>query len=228
MSVDLPHLHGILKDKTRARILELLEQRGRLGYVELQNLLGIPHTGKLNYHLKVLGDLISKDEQTGQYSLSEKGKVAVTLLGKFQTMAGADGVLIKARLKLGLALTVTGAMAALSLFFVVVGMQSSSISTSLTCSSSNSCSAGSQFATSFVPTSLALIPLLLAAVAGFGFYRRKMILIWFATAILLAFSIVFLVSIGILYIPFGIALIALIWINRSDPRISQPLTGGGK
>jgi len=230
LSVDLPHLHGILKDKTRASILELLEQRGRLGYVELQNQLEIPHTGKLNYHLKVLGDLISKDEQTGQYSLSEKGKVAVTLLGKFQAMAGADGDAIKARLKLGLALAVTVAMAALSIFFVVVGLPGSSDSVTLVCSSSssNSCSAGSYLATSFVPTLFALIPLSLAAVAGFGFYRRKMILVWLATGVLLAFSTISFFSIGLLYIPFGIALIALMWINRRDPRISQPPMEVGK
>jgi hypothetical protein len=40
-----------------------------------------------------------------------------------------------------------------------------------------------------------------------------MTLIWFATAGLLAFSIIFLVSIGILYIPFGIGLIALITLT---------------
>lgn len=103
MSVDLPHLHGILKDKTRGRILELLEQRGRLSYVELQNLLEVSHTGKLNYHLKILGDLISKDEQSGQYSLSEKGGVAVILLGKFQAMSASGAVALKAKLKLGVA-----------------------------------------------------------------------------------------------------------------------------
>jgi hypothetical protein len=49
-------------------------------------LLQIGHTGKLNYHLKVLGDLLVKDEHTGRYSLGEKGKLAVELLSKFQTV----------------------------------------------------------------------------------------------------------------------------------------------
>ena len=168
LSVDLPPLHGILKDDTRARILELFEQRG-LGYVELQNLLGITHTGKLNYDLKVLGDLVSKDEQTGQYSFSEKGKVAVTLFGKISNVGWGKWHAIKARLKLLLALAVTVVMAALSLFFVMVGMPSSSDSVTLVCSSSssNSCSASAQFATFFIPTWLVLIPLSLSAVAGF-------------------------------------------------------------
>ncbi|HXQ92569.1 MAG TPA: hypothetical protein VN739_06155 [Nitrososphaerales archaeon] len=52
MSVDLPRIHGVLKDKTRAELPELLEQRGSFSYVELQNLLEISHTGKLNYHLR--------------------------------------------------------------------------------------------------------------------------------------------------------------------------------
>jgi len=33
------------------------------------------NTGKFNYHLKVLADLINKDEN-GQYGLTEKGHLA--------------------------------------------------------------------------------------------------------------------------------------------------------
>jgi hypothetical protein len=84
LSVNLSKLHGVLKDETRARILNLLGEKGTLSYTELQSSLGIEHTGRLNYHLKVLGDLLSKDEQTGRYALSEKGMAAVQLLGKFQ------------------------------------------------------------------------------------------------------------------------------------------------
>jgi len=45
------------------------------------NIVGITNTGKLNYHLKILGDLIKKDE-SGKYSLSEKGQSAVQVLQK--------------------------------------------------------------------------------------------------------------------------------------------------
>jgi hypothetical protein len=86
MSVDISQLHSVLRDRTRSRILELLDERTSLSYVELQNLLQITHTGKLNYHLKILGDLVTKDSQTGRYSLGEKGKIAVQLLAKFQTV----------------------------------------------------------------------------------------------------------------------------------------------
>jgi hypothetical protein len=86
MSVDISQLHNVLRDSNRAKILELLNERTSLSYVELQELLQIGHTGKLNYHLKVLGDLLVKDEHTGRYSLGEKGKLAVELLSKFQTV----------------------------------------------------------------------------------------------------------------------------------------------
>jgi len=93
-SVDLSRLHGVLKDRTRASALELLGHRGSLSYSDLMRLLGIEHTGRLNYHLKVLGDLLDKDQQTGFYSLSEKGRIALALLGKFQnqTTKRPDGI----------------------------------------------------------------------------------------------------------------------------------------
>jgi len=90
MSVDISKLHNVLRDNTRARIIELLNEKGSLSYVELQELLHISHTGKLNYHLKMLGDLILKDEHTGRYSLGEKGTLAVALLSKFQTVTSAE------------------------------------------------------------------------------------------------------------------------------------------
>jgi len=223
LSVDLPHLHGILKDQTRARVLELLEQKERLSYVELQTTLGIAHTGKLNYHLKILGDLISKDEQSGLYSLSEKGRVAVALLGKFQTMAESNGaVALKMKLKLALGLGVAGSMAALSLFFILIGIPGSSGTVSLVCSSGNSCSSSSTYATTFTPTLFALFPLFLATVSGFGFYKRRMSLVWVATVALLIFSIISLLSIGILYVPFAAALGALTFINRHNAHPDPP------
>jgi DNA-binding transcriptional ArsR family regulator len=85
ITVDISKLHNVLRDPTRAAILELVHQRSSLSYVDLQNLLQIA-PGKLNYHLRVLGDLLVKDEQTGRYSLGEKGEIAVQLLSKFQTV----------------------------------------------------------------------------------------------------------------------------------------------
>jgi hypothetical protein len=50
--------------------------------VELLNITEAANTGKFNYHLKILGDLIRKDED-GKYSLTEKGQLALQFLQKF-------------------------------------------------------------------------------------------------------------------------------------------------
>ena len=78
----LGSLHKILKDETRQKIIILLNERGSLSYTEINDALGCMSTGKLNYHLKTLGDLISKQED-GRYVLSEKGKLALRLLEEF-------------------------------------------------------------------------------------------------------------------------------------------------
>ena len=67
----------------------------------------------------------------------------------------------------------------------------------------------------------ALIPLFLAIIATLGFYKRKTILVWFASAVLFAFSFISLFSIGILYFPFGIALIILIFVNKRNPHVNR-------
>ena len=82
MSSGIASLHKVLKDETRRRIILLLQEKGSLSYVDLMKALGITNTGKMNYHLKVLGDLLSKKED-GQYALTEKGTVASRLLLEF-------------------------------------------------------------------------------------------------------------------------------------------------
>ncbi len=91
MAADLGSLHGILKDPTRRRILSALGERGPLAYVEILGLLEIEHTGKLNYHLRHLGDLVSKDE-SGRYTLTEKGRLATQVMEKFQPPPTQNGV----------------------------------------------------------------------------------------------------------------------------------------
>jgi hypothetical protein len=64
------------------------------------NLIEVSSTGKLNYHLKILGDLIGKD-QNGRYTLTEKGLMIAQLLQKFPerkpqptTLSMADATVI--------------------------------------------------------------------------------------------------------------------------------------
>ena len=82
MNNGLASLHRILKDETRSKIILLLQEKGSLSYTDLMSALGIANTGKLNYHLKVLDDLVSKNAD-GQYLLTEKGKLAMRLLTEF-------------------------------------------------------------------------------------------------------------------------------------------------
>lgn len=82
MSSGIASLHKVLKDETRRKIILLLQEKGSLSYVDLMKALGITNTGKMNYHLKVLGDLLAKKEN-GQYALTEKGTLASRLLLKF-------------------------------------------------------------------------------------------------------------------------------------------------
>ena len=82
MDSELASFHKILKDKTRRKIILLLHEQDSLSYVDLMKALGITNTGKMNYHLKILGDLLSKIED-GKYILTEKGKLASRLLLEF-------------------------------------------------------------------------------------------------------------------------------------------------
>jgi len=100
MSVDFESLSDVLKHPIRRRIILSLSERKSMSYVDMMNLVEVVNTGKFNYHLKILADLIEKDEN-GKYSLSDKGQLAVQFLQKFggkgieQTpLRMADAVLI--------------------------------------------------------------------------------------------------------------------------------------
>jgi hypothetical protein len=82
MNADLASLHKILKDQTRRQILLELNDKQALTYTDLKFAADVVSTGTLNYHLKILGDLVAKTE-SGQYTLSDKGKVAVGLITEF-------------------------------------------------------------------------------------------------------------------------------------------------
>lgn len=82
MSVDFESISDVLKHPIRRKIILALYGSNRLSYVDLMNIVKVVSTGKFNYHLKILGDLIEKD-QNGKYGLTEKGKMAAQLLQKF-------------------------------------------------------------------------------------------------------------------------------------------------
>lgn len=81
-TVDFGSLSEVLKNPTRRKIILYLSDKESISYVDLMNSVKITNTGKFNYHLKILGDLLEKDEN-GKYTLSEKGRLAVQFLQKF-------------------------------------------------------------------------------------------------------------------------------------------------
>jgi DNA-binding transcriptional ArsR family regulator len=96
MTSTIDSLHKILKDETRRKIILELYEKESVSYTDLMESLGIISTGTLNYHLKVLGDLLEKDQEE-KYKLSEKGKLASRLLTEFPEQNGYTPN--KARLK---------------------------------------------------------------------------------------------------------------------------------
>lgn len=107
-TVDISNLPSILKDQSRRKVILALEHRGPLTYTEILNMLDTDHTGKLNYHLKVLGDLIAKDESTSRYSLTQKGELASQLLTQGFTSNG-QSTRRKGLFDIGRVLTIIGA-----------------------------------------------------------------------------------------------------------------------
>ena len=71
-------IYSILSHEFRRKILYLLEKEGYVPYTELMDKLGLDQTGQLNFHLKKLGSLISKDKKS--YFLTEDGKRILKIL----------------------------------------------------------------------------------------------------------------------------------------------------
>ena len=82
MGIDYGSLSDVLKNPIRRRIILTLSGSTCISYVDLMKLVEVSNTGKFNYHLKSLGDLIQKDAN-GKYCLTEKGRMAAQLLQKF-------------------------------------------------------------------------------------------------------------------------------------------------
>lgn len=82
MSSGLTSLYKILKDETRSKTILILHEKGAMSYTDLMNALEIITTGLMNYHLKVLGDLLEKTDN-GQYRLNAKGQLAYQVLTQF-------------------------------------------------------------------------------------------------------------------------------------------------
>ena len=70
---DVSRYHALLKDPTRRKIIELLGERGKIGFKELRSLLGLG-VGTVYYHLDMLSDFIVQDKSR-KYSLNNRGQL---------------------------------------------------------------------------------------------------------------------------------------------------------
>ena len=108
--------------------------------------------------------------------------------------------------EVGIALGITLSITIISVFLMVVGDAYSEVSAP--CSSAAECQRLSRIV--FVPTRVAVIPLLIGVVVALGLVTKRMILAWSGTISLLFFSLLAGFSIGLFYLPFGIVLLGLI------------------
>lgn len=80
------------------------------------SILRVTNTGRLNYHIKALNGLISKDDQ-GKYHLTERGQLAINLLQNFPEKVQAENVLfIKKR---SLKVTAAALLILLGVFLII-------------------------------------------------------------------------------------------------------------
>lgn len=83
MGVNWESFHDVFKHPIRRKIILTLNGRQKFSYMDLMLAVEATNTGKFNYHLRVLADLIQKDEAS-RYELTEKGKLAVQFLTAFK------------------------------------------------------------------------------------------------------------------------------------------------
>jgi hypothetical protein len=115
--------------------------------------------------------------------------------------------------KVALALLIV--ISGLSAFLIIVGLPMSYASATESCSVGNPCVEVQQSGTSFAQVPAAAIPLLAGAVTVLGLVKNRIALSWAGLVGLLAFSFVSLFSVGLLYFPFAIALVAPISVLQS-------------
>ncbi len=124
--------------------------------------------------------------------------------------------------KLGSALVVSGLIIVTSVFFAVIGVPYSGVSVTEICPANGQCSQSVAPVMMFVPVQLAVIPLLAGMAVWIGLIRKIMILCWAGTVLILGFCFLGLFSIGLLYLPFAVALVGLLPTTIAAFRPSKP------
>ncbi len=83
VSVDTESFQDVLRHPIRRKIILALNEQKNLSYMDLMGAVQATNTGKFNYHLKILADLITKDSN-GKYELTGKGQLAAQFLLTFK------------------------------------------------------------------------------------------------------------------------------------------------
>jgi|GEM_PF-308430 len=78
MGFTIMELYSVLSHPTRRKILQFLEREGVLPFSAFLPLLKLETSGKLNFHLKKMGDLVKKSGKN--YMLTEEGKLALKIM----------------------------------------------------------------------------------------------------------------------------------------------------
>jgi hypothetical protein len=134
---------------------------------------------------------------------------------KISWRQGASPSMAPRNWAIGVALGISIAMIALSIFLAVVGSQVSMISVTRQCPGGGACIDTQESRTYFSPEPVATIPLLIAAIVARGLLTRWMILAWSGASLLLAFSFLSIFSIGLFYAPLSVALLGLLFFIRT-------------
>jgi len=83
-------IYSVLSHSFRRKILSLLDKEGYIPYTDLMEKLNVETTGQLNFHLKKLGTLISKDKKS--YFLSEDGKRILKIMNINKRILSGDDI----------------------------------------------------------------------------------------------------------------------------------------
>jgi uncharacterized protein YqgC (DUF456 family) len=119
---------------------------------------------------------------------------------------------------IGAGIVAAAAVIGPSSFFAFIGLPYSYSSISLECSKGAPCIQTSLSSNQFVPAVQAYIPLALGGLIVYSMYKGLRGVAWAGIIGLLIFSFLSLPSIGVLYLPFAIALVGINAYARNDMR----------
>lgn len=99
-SEDITRVYSALGHPLRKKIVEIISERQRVGFKDFKDMLNVS-VGTLYFHLEMLGNLVEQDAEK-KYVLTEKGKLALKLLGSGEEQLQASEVVFREEKRLNL------------------------------------------------------------------------------------------------------------------------------